>query len=159
MMRLIFTLYVLLTPLAALDFADRCASLSHALAVRHRWGVRCGTQPAREHAVSCAMGGQPALRKGNWKLIAAANGGGAFNQGSPGLPPTRVPLYNLAEDLGETRNLVAGKPELVAEMQALLAKLIRDGRSTPGERQKNDVEVRRHPLNKLRTTEVERIIK
>jgi len=60
-------------------------------------------------------------------------------------PQTKVLLYNLDEDLGETRNLAAAKPELVAEMRALLEKLIRDGRSTPGKPQKNDVEVRRFP--------------
>jgi arylsulfatase A len=36
-------------------------------------------------------------------------------------------------------------PEKVAEMKALLEKLITDGRSTPGAVQKNDVEVVRYP--------------
>ena len=36
-------------------------------------------------------------------------------------------------------------PEKVAEMKALLEKLITDGRSTPGVRQKNDLAVRRFP--------------
>jgi hypothetical protein len=36
-------------------------------------------------------------------------------------------------------------PEKVAEMKALLEKLIADGRSTPGQPQKNDVEVVRFP--------------
>jgi hypothetical protein len=36
-------------------------------------------------------------------------------------------------------------PEKVAEMKALLEKLITDGRSTPGAAQKNDVEVVRYP--------------
>jgi hypothetical protein len=36
-------------------------------------------------------------------------------------------------------------PEKVAEMKALLEKLITDGRSTPGQPQKNDVEVVRFP--------------
>jgi hypothetical protein len=35
--------------------------------------------------------------------------------------------------------------EKVAEMKALLEKLITDGRSTPGAQQKNDVEVKRYP--------------
>ena len=54
-------------------------------------------------------------------------------------------LYDLAEDLGEVHNLAAARPEKVAEMQALLEKLITDGRSTPGTRQANDVEVVRYP--------------
>jgi hypothetical protein len=56
-----------------------------------------------------------------------------------------VQLYNLADDLGETKNLAAAMPEKVAEMKALLEKLITDGRSTPGAAQKNDVEVVRFP--------------
>jgi len=36
-------------------------------------------------------------------------------------------------------------PEKVAEMNALLEKLINDGRSSPGAQQKNDVEVIRFP--------------
>ena len=51
----------------------------------------------------------------------------------------------LADDLGETKNLAAAMPEKVAEMKALLEKLITDGRSTPGATQKNDVEVVRYP--------------
>jgi hypothetical protein len=35
-------------------------------------------------------------------------------------------------------------PEKVAAMQALLEKLITEGRSTPGARQQNDVEVKRY---------------
>ena len=39
----------------------------------------------------------------------------------------------------------AAELERVAQMQALLEKLITDGRSTPGAPQKNDVEVKRYP--------------
>ena len=74
-------------------------------------------------------------------------------------PPTQVLLYNLDEDLGETRNLAAGKPELVAGMRALLEKPIRDGRSTPGEPQKNDVEVLRYPRKHTTATKVEKVTK
>jgi hypothetical protein len=56
-----------------------------------------------------------------------------------------VQLYDLANDVGETKNLAAAMPEKVAEMKALLEKLIVDGRSTPGEPQKNDVAVVRFP--------------
>ena len=40
---------------------------------------------------------------------------------------------------------VPSKPEKVAEMQALLEKVISEGRSTPGAVQENDVEVIRFP--------------
>ncbi len=88
-------------------------------------------KPVREHAVSCAAAGTPGLRKGDWKYI-------------PGHPPE---LYNLADDLGETQNLAAEQPGRVAEMKALLEKLITEGRSTPGTPQKNDIEVRRFPVS------------
>ena len=56
-----------------------------------------------------------------------------------------VVMACIDDDLGETQNLAAAQPERVAQMQALLEKLITDGRSTPGAPQKNDVEVKRYP--------------
>lgn len=54
-------------------------------------------------------------------------------------------LYNLREDRIQKNNLYAEKPELVRELTELLEKLIRDGRSTPGPTQQNDVNVRIEP--------------
>jgi arylsulfatase A len=103
-------------------------------------------QALREHAVSCAMSGVPALRQGPWKLIAAPSGAGGFSRREPAQPPTAVLLYNLDVDIGETTNLAAQHAQRVGVMQALLEKLIRDGRSTPGTPRTNDVDVRRfHP--------------
>ena len=65
-------------------------------------------------------------------------------------------LYNLADDLGETKNLAAAMPEKVAEMKALLEKLITDGRSTPGVAQKNDREVIRYPSQSAATPKKKR---
>ena len=98
-------------------------------------------KPVREHAVSCAMNGVPALRQGPWKLL-LASGTGGFKQDRG---PQGVQLYNLADDLGERNNRAAEQPERVAQMRTLLEKLITDGRSTPGAKQKNDVRVRRFP--------------
>ena len=96
----------------------------------------------RGNAVSASIGGVPALRSGNWKYIPAPGSGGWGKGGDPSQP---VQLYDLADDLGETKNLAATMPEKVAEMKTLLEKLITDGRSTPGEPQKNEVEVKRFP--------------
>jgi hypothetical protein len=85
--------------------------------------------------VSCAAAGTPGLRKGPWKLIFAADPAAK----------TKVQLYNLDDDIGEAKNLAAQKPELVAEMSALMEQLIVQGRSTPGEKQKNDMTVIRYP--------------
>ena len=82
------------------------------------------------------------MRSGSWKYIPAPGSGGWGSGGDQSQP---VQLYNLADDLGETKNLAAAMPEKVAEMKVLLERLIADGRSTPGAPQKNDVEVRRYP--------------
>jgi arylsulfatase A-like enzyme len=104
--------------------------------------VRGENKPIRENAVSASIQGVPGVRSGSWKYIPAPGSGGWGAGGDASHP---VQLYNLADDLGETRNLAAALPEKVAEMSALLEKLISDGRSTPGLMQKNDVEVRRYP--------------
>ena len=62
-----------------------------------------------------------AVRRGPWKLI--PDGGKKKAAAGP-------QLYNLADDLGETKNLAAEKPEVVKELTALLAK-VREG---PGSR-------------------------
>ncbi len=95
-------------------------------------------KPVRSNAVSCAASGVPAVRDGSWKLILGTPGRGAEADSS-------FYLYHLAEDLGEKKNLAAEMPEKVAEMKALYEKLITEGRSTPGAKQKNDIKVVRHP--------------
>lgn len=100
--------------------------------------LKGGEEPVREHAVSCASSGVPGLRRGPWKVI--------FEHDPKA--KTDVQLYNLDDDIGEKTNLAAEKPELVAEMRALMDRLVTDGRSTRGARQRNDVEVRRYPVVK-----------
>lgn len=97
------------------------------------------TQPVREFAISHASSGLPALRKGAWKIIFGQKGGGFA--GAPGVAKTGQ-LYDLATDLGETKNLWSEKPELVAELTATMTRLVDSGRSTPGANQENDVPVR-----------------
>ena len=104
--------------------------------------LKGGDQPIREHAVSASISGTPAVRLGAWKYIPAPGSGGWSKGGDQSQP---VQLYNLADDLGETKNLAAQHPERVEAMKALLEKLITGGRSTPGAPQSNDVKVKRHP--------------
>lgn len=104
--------------------------------------LRGQDRPVREHAVNCSMRGVPSVRQGAWKLILAPGSGG-WSAGQDLTQP--VQLYNLAEDLGETRNLAAAEHQRVAELKSLLERLIAAGRSTPGARQPNDVVVRRYP--------------
>ncbi len=85
-------------------------------------------QPIRRHAISCGANGTPGLRSEGWKYI-------------PGGKPQ---LYHLAADVAETNNLAAAEPARLAALRELLEKLITDGRSTPGAKQRNDVRVMRH---------------
>ena len=56
-----------------------------------------------------------------------------------GLPP--VQLYDLTRDPGERRNVQAEHPAIVDRLSRLLERYVAEGRSTPGKRLKNDVEV------------------
>ena len=47
-------------------------------------------------------------------------------------------LFNVRADVAERRNQFAEHPEIVRELKALLEQYKRDGRSTPGEPQRND---------------------
>lgn len=100
-----------------------------------------GSKPVRQSLVACSGKGVPSLRLGGWKYIPAPGSGG-WSKGDTG---QSVQLYNLADDLGETKNLAAQQPERVAAMKAELESLITAGRSTPGPKQKNDVRVQRYP--------------
>lgn len=66
-------------------------------------------KPCRETLVLQAGGGQLALRKGPWKFIP--------NDGKKKAGPE---LFNLADDLGETKNLAAANPDRVKELAGLL---------------------------------------
>ena len=89
----------------------------------------------REAVVSHSSKGSFAIQRGQWKLIVEPGSGSGDTAAEPGQ------LYNLAADIGETKNLYAQNPELVTEMTALLKKYIDDGRSTPGPKQTNDAPV------------------
>lgn len=103
-------------------------------------------EPTRDFDIYHSFDGRFAIRQGEWKLLMCAGSGGwsqpterrAAQQGLP-----EVQLYNLSEDLGERQNLAADRPEIVDRLSALLEKSITDGRTTPGPRQPNDVEVER----------------
>jgi arylsulfatase A-like enzyme len=105
----------------------------------------------RSQLVSHSINGSFAVREGPWKLLLCADSGGwsAPRPGSPEaaqLPPCQ--LYHLAEDLGEQHNLYDREPARVAQLTALLAQLVAEGRSTPGPRQANHGPIRIRPEEK-----------
>jgi arylsulfatase A-like enzyme len=74
---------------------------------------------SRTHVVHHSSNGMFAIREGSWKLIQGQGSGGFTKvKVEPGEPPGQ--LYDLASDPGETKNLYAEKPEVVARLSALL---------------------------------------
>lgn len=96
----------------------------------------------REYIIHHSINGSFAIRQGDWKLcICPGSGGWSYprpqdiEKENLDLPPMQ--LYNLKEDIGETKNLVTEYPEKTLELKAALKKIILDGRSTTGVIQEN----------------------
>jgi arylsulfatase A len=83
--------------------------------------------PVREATVHQSAHGDLAIRQGPWKLVFLANGS--------------KELYNLKDDLGETKDMAGAQPDVVARLTALMQRHIATGRSTPGSPQKNSVSI------------------
>lgn len=84
--------------------------------------------PLREATVHHSVDGMFSLRQGDWKLIDGQGPGSSQWDGpQPGDPPGQ--LYNLTEDIGETKNLFNERPEIVKRLKALLEKVRLQGRS------------------------------
>src|SRR5581483_7496403 len=108
-------------------------------------------KPIREATVHHSGSGKFAIRQGDWVLIDHATGDDNGKAGEPqwlkqdrGYTAHNQPgeLYDLRQDLAQRRNLYGEQPDKVRELKALLERYKQDGRSTPGARQRNDVEVR-----------------
>jgi arylsulfatase A-like enzyme len=106
-------------------------------------------RPVREATVHQAASGKFAIRRGDWVLIDAPSGEDN-GRGEPrwlreerGYVAHDQPgeLFNLREDLAQRRNRYAERPDIVRALKDILEKSRRDGRSTPGPPQRNDVPV------------------
>jgi arylsulfatase A-like enzyme len=91
----------------------------------------------RSAVVHHSIQGKFAIREGRWKLCLCVGSGGWSKGGGSDAPQ----LYDIVSDPGETRNRATDHPEVVARLAKLLETYVADGRSTPGEKQKNDVNV------------------
>jgi arylsulfatase A len=103
-----------------------------------------GEPSPRKTLVSHSIAGHFAIRRENLKLCLTSGSGGwsAPRPGAPaaaGLPA--VQLYDLESDRAETRNLATERQDDVKALTELLESYVREGRSTPGPRQSNTVEV------------------
>ncbi|QEF97198.1 Arylsulfatase [Stieleria maiorica] len=64
------------------------------------------------------------IRRGDWKFIDGDGSGGFSDRGTKGKSEiSKGQLYNLADDIGETNNLVDQYPEMVRSLRAELAKV------------------------------------
>ena len=96
--------------------------------------------PTRPFTIHHSISGKFAVRKGDWKLLLARDGGGGWPLPWKKIktPSRMVQLYNLKDDPGETRNLEDEHPEIVTDLVNELAHALHDGRTTPGKKQKNE---------------------
>ncbi len=102
------------------------------------------SKSARTTLVSHSINGSFAIRDGSWKL-ALCPGSGGWSNPRPGMKDDELPpnqLFDLSTDIGEKANLQDKHPETVARLTTLLEKYVTDGRSTPGEPQKNAVAIK-----------------
>ncbi len=101
--------------------------------------------PAREAIVHHSINGSFAIRKEGLKLVLCPDSGG-WSAPTPGGTEARklpaIQLYNMARDISERTNVWRQHPEIVTQLTQLLERYIKNGRSTPGDPQPNDVTVR-----------------
>jgi len=94
-------------------------------------GERPESQPVRSSLVIESGNGTRTIRMGNWKLITRLGSGGFSEprrvRPEPGGPTGQ--LYDLADDLGETDNLYASRPDMVKQLEAELERAEQAGRS------------------------------
>lgn len=99
--------------------------------------LQTGETPGpREAIVHHSLDGMFAIRKGDWKLIEGLGSGGftAPKRRKPTKEEPTVQLYDLDKDPTELNNIASEHPEIVAQLQSLLDRYRKDGRSVPIER-------------------------
>jgi arylsulfatase A-like enzyme len=100
--------------------------------------------PPRPAVVHHSVSGVFAIREGRWKLEFCRSSGGWSVPREPEAAKKGLPylqLYDMTADLAEQNNVASAEPEVVERLTKLLEKFVADGRSTPGAKQANDVDV------------------
>ena len=101
-------------------------------------------QPVHRYNVYQSIDGNFAIQEGKWKLELCLGSGGWEHPKNKeavaeSLPP--VQLYNMDADIGEKTNVEAANTDIVVRLIKDLENCIANGRSTPGPKQTNDVEI------------------
>jgi arylsulfatase A-like enzyme len=107
-------------------------------------GERVAGQRERTSIVHHSINGSFVIREGNWKLAFCGDSGGwstprPGSGAADGLPSLQ--LFDMAADPSERKNVQAEHSDVVAKLTTQMAKLVDDGRSTPGAPQANAVAV------------------
>ena len=115
--RPIIQLDVLPTVLAAAGVATNGSALDGVNLLPYLTGT---AQGAPHGALYWRLGGTMAIRRGDlWKLVTTRDGPLVDVDQSALRDPSDAGLYNLAEDIGETRNRAAERPDKVRELTDL----------------------------------------
>jgi arylsulfatase A-like enzyme len=76
-----------------------------------------GKAPGLPHeALYWRLGGMMAIRKGDWKLVKTRDGPMRDTDPAASSDLSAAELYNLADDIGETKNVAATHPDLVKDL-------------------------------------------
>ncbi len=98
-------------------------------------------ESSRKGIIHHSISGHFAYREGPWKLaLAKASGGWTSpkeNEAAKDAAPAQ--LYHMGDDVGETVNLYADKPEIAERLLQQLTDYVESGRSTEGPASANDV--------------------
>ena len=98
-----------------------------------------GGEPVREFTLHQTWTNQLAIRNGDWKYLDhKGSGGNRYDKEvlkpfviDDGSGDAEAQLYNLKDDPGETKNLIATHPEIAKRLKAKLDELVAAGRSAP----------------------------
>lgn len=106
-----------------------------------------GQKNKRKNVVHHSFSGHFAIRKGKWKLL-FSNGSAGWTQPWQNNKKSlqaqknsdKFQLYDISKDEAEQNNLADKYPEIVRELSELMDQQIKNGRSTAGSKQKNDID-------------------
>jgi arylsulfatase A len=96
----------------------------------------------REDVVHQSFDGSLSIRKGKYKLEMCPGSGG-WSYPAPGEETDDMPrfqLYNLEKDISECVNVIGDHPAIADYLKKILVGYVKNGRSTPGEKQPNNGE-------------------